>query len=153
VYDIRTNPKTPVYPEHHGSCLSTVGGMNAEIVYGGVVALTHGEPFPGETAVDLKAFSAYMGVHPDWDSSPLPPRPPEIQRPMGQTSWTRDVDQKSYGAMFTPNVFMMCRSGESSPMPNPVPSPVVTLENEPATECTASLPEYFSAFVEIQDEP
>lgn len=152
VYDLRQSPDQAlgVLPQ---VCTSTIGNEPVDISIGGIITLAHDAPFPGEASVDLKFFNAFM-----WVSS-LGPTTPEkakaLQDGLSQSSWTRDLNQKYFGARLDPPVFTMC-STQSEPVPMPMPNEPVSLRQslsptDPTSQCTTNYPEFISAQIEIED--
>lgn len=150
VYDLR-NSVDPIVGVLGESCSSTVDGKPVSVSFGGVVTLAHGAPFPGDAPVDTKNFGSFMWVGFD-GQMPAPQTPPSLQDGLFQSSWTRDLNQKYFGAYLAPAVYTMCigtgEPGRSEPIPSPARS---LLRSSDDSSCSTNYPEYFSALVEIED--
>jgi hypothetical protein len=153
VFDLRgtTDPNPEVWPDSSG-CPSMLGTTPVYVTFGGLVTLSKGTVMPGDTPSDFKSVLTFMYLA--GYSAPVP-ETEKSQETLGQTSWTRDINQKSFGMNLVPSVYTMCMSS-SEPVPMPQePAPAALRKSATKSlvdsDCTTNLPEYFSATVEIQD--
>jgi hypothetical protein len=159
VFDSRQDPNGS-FNSRYFECESRLGEQTAKVGFGGLVSISKGELFPKESETDVKVFNSYLYVS-------TPGQIEGVQEPIYQTSWTRDLNQKSTGLILRPPAWIACMSSSGPRVEPGEPSQSRSLAKQPwikaqkmfsssgdkqeERQCQANIPEFFYALVEFED--